>query len=448
LFYDTLNAADYTNQNQLGYTSATTNVMSTDFGQTWLLGNPAAGVLPTADPFPVRSSGSRFEPALADSLGVNTILGTSFTRENTERQHARAQRWRFGLQRELPGRVAVELAYVGAYTDRADIAIQESYVPEQYYSTVTNVRDNSAQTLLQQQVTNPFFIDNFASLRTSNKALYDRMAGNAFFTARTIQRQQLIRAYPQLTGLTFNHVPLGVVKQHSLEVTLNRRYANGLSANAAFSANRVTENRTVELYDQAPTMWQTSQAARPWRLSGGAIYELPFGNGRTFLSDGGALGAIVGGWQLGGTLEYQPGALLDWGNLFFNGDLADIAKSNPEIALQRDGTIDPTKTWINTDAGFEKSASAQPATYQKRSFPFRVDGVRGPGFFLVNMNVMRNFRLPKGATFQFRVDIQNLFDSVLWSPPDLNPTSTNFGKITTHPNSIMRFFTFVSRVTF
>jgi len=350
----------------------------------------------------------------------------------------------------LPGRVAVEVAYSGAYTDRADRSIAQTYVPEQYYSTVTDVRDTSAQTLLQQQVTNPFFIDNFASIKSTKPALYQTMAGNAFFTAKTVQRQNLLRGFPQLNGLTFSDLPLGIVKTHSLEVTVNRRYVAGLSANMAFAANRVTENRSVEAYDRQPTIWQTSQDTRPWRLSGGAVYELPFGEKKPFLKDGGFLGKALGGWQTGATVEYQPGALLDWGarNLFFRGDLSAIAKKNPEIALQRDGTIDPTKTWFNTDAGFEKAANAQPATFQKRGFPFRIDGLRGAGLFLVNMNVVRNFDLPGRATFQFRVDVQNLFDSVLWGTPELNPTSTNFGKITTHPNSIMRFFTFVSKVTF
>ena len=43
----------------------------------------------------------------------------------------------------------------------------------------------SAQSLLQQQVPNPFYIGNFASLQTSNPALYARMASNSLFTART-----------------------------------------------------------------------------------------------------------------------------------------------------------------------------------------------------------------------------------------------------------------------
>jgi hypothetical protein len=238
------------------------------------------------------------------------------------------------------------------------------------------------------------------------------------------------------------------VKTHALEVSVDRRYAGGLSANVAFAARRVSENRTVETYDRAPTAWQTSQNARPWRLSGSAVYELPFGKTKPFLNGGGVFAGIVGGWQTGATFEYQPGALLDWGNLFFNGDMKNIAKKHPEISLQRDGTIDATKTWFNVDAGFEKDATKQPASFQKRSFPFRIDGVRGTPMSLVNANIARNFKLGSRRQVQARIDIQNLFDAVQWGNPNLDPTSTNFGKITTATNSIMRFFTFGGRLSF
>jgi hypothetical protein len=447
LFYDTLNAGDYTGFNQTGYSSATTNVSSTDFGLTWLLGDPRNGISPLADPFPVRADGRRFEEPVDDALGVNAILGTNFTREDPNRKHPRVQRWRFGLQRELLHNLAVEVAYTGSYADRVGRNIAEVYVPEQYYSSVTNVRDATQQTLLQQQVANPFNIANFASLATTDPVLYQRLAGNSFFTAATVQRQALLRGYPQQSGLTYANLPLGIVKDHALEVTATRRYQAGLSANVAFAARRVTENRTVEAYDREPTLWQTSQNARPWRLSGGAVYELPFGSNKAFLNSGVA-SKILGGWQTAGTLEYQPGALLDWPNLFFDGELGAIAKGNPEIALQRDGTIDLTKTWINIDAGFERLAARQPAAFQKRGFPFRIDGVRGPSMFLVNANIVRNVDLGSRRRLQFRVDVQNLFDAVQWGNPNLDPTSTNFGTITTATNSIMRFFTFVVRYSF
>ena len=460
LFYDTLNAADYTLFNQVGYTSTTQNVPSTDFGQTWLMGNPAAGVLPMADPFPVKPNGERFEEPLADSLGANAILGTNFVWENPNRKHARVNRWRVGVQREFFGNTSVEVAYSGQYADRVDRTIAGSYIPESYY-TSGNVRDASAQTLLQQQVTNPFFIGNFESLRTSDPDLFQRMANNAFFQARTTQRQNLIRQYPQLagnpliyanTGANVNPImlssqPLGVVKAHSLEITVARRYRNGLSANFAFSANDVIENRVVEAYDREPTEWTPSQDSRPFRMSGGAVYELPFGANRKFLQEGIA-SKILGGWQTGGTFEYQPGALLEFtNNVFFNGDMDSIAKDDPEIALQRDGTVDQSKYWFNTE-GFVTAAALQPASYQKRAFPFRVDNLRGPGLFLVNANVVRNFGLGGNRSLQFRLDVQNLFDAVLWSNPTMDPTSTNFGKVTGATNSIMRFFTFVWKVNF
>jgi hypothetical protein len=269
-----------------------------------------------------------------------------------------------------------------------------------------------------------------------------------------------IRAFPQLGGnvlstatgangnpLLLNNQPLGVVKAHSLEVTVARRYSNGLSANFAFSANDVIENRTVEVYDREPTLWQPSVNSRPYRMSGGAVYEFPFGGNKRWLQEG-AGGKILGGWQVGGTFEYQPGAVLNFdNNAFFSGDINSIAKDNPEIALQRDGTIDQSKYWFNVD-GFERSAAFQPASYQKRAFPFRVENLRGPGYFLVNMNLMRNFPLGGTRTLQFRLDVQNLFDAVLWSNPTMDPTSTNFGKVTGATNSIMRFFTFVTKVNF
>jgi hypothetical protein len=238
-----------------------------------------------------------------------------------------------------------------------------------------------------------------------------------------------------------------VIKAHSLEVVLTRRYANGLSGNAAFTANRVTENRTVEEYDREPTLWQTNNNGRPWRVTGAVVYELPFGPGKRFLSENGVLSHVARGWTASGTYEYQPGALLNWGNLFFNGNLKDIAKKNPEIALLPDGTVDATKTWFNIDAGFATATADQPATYQKRTFPFRVDGVRGQSKSFINASIARNFNLGNRRTVQFRTDMQNLLNRQHYNSPTtqnggLNPTSTNFGQVRTVTNDVMRFFTF------
>ena len=452
IYYDTVNARDFA-PNQEGYDVGTTNPVSTDFGQTWLLGDPRNGVLPLVDPFPVRN-GNRYQVPVGSSLGADTILapgGNGFTAENPDRVHSRVQRWRVGWQRDLGSRTVLDVAYVGSYADRQGIAIRQDFLPEQYWNSA-NVRDTSANDYLTANVTNPFNIANFASLQTSNPALYARLAANAFFTSSTIPRHRLLRAFPHMSnsnlGLRYNDQPLGVIKAHSLELIVTRRYSGGLTANGAFTLNRVTENRTVEEYDRAPTLWQTNNNGRPWRLTGTAVYELPFGSGKRFLAERGLLTDIVGGWTLGGAAEYQPGALLNWNNLFFSGNLDDIRKSNPEIALRPDGTFDPTKTWFNIDAGFERDTADQPAGFQKRTFPFRVDGVRGFDLAFVHMNVARTFSLGGRRTFQFRLDIQNLLNRQHYANPNMDPTSTNFGQIRDVNNSVMRFLTINTKFSF
>lgn len=441
MYYDVLSATNFT-PNQLGYSATTVSVPSVDFGQTWIMGDPKRGISPMTDPFPMRASGKRFDDALGSSLGANAALGTRFQSQNRNRVHPRVQRWRASVQREVSRNMAIEIAYNGSRGDRLDRTIRQDYLPEPYWNG-SNVRDLTQQNLLSANVTNPFFIGNFDSLRTSNPALYNQMAGNSFFTSPTIQRHRLLRPFPHMSigdGLEILTLPLGENRAHSLEISFNRRFANGFTANVFYTATRFRENRTIEEYDREPTAWQTSQDSRPHRITADFIAELPFGASKRFLNEGGVVAAILSGWQVGGTYEWQPGALLDWPvttNIFFYGDLDDIKVDNP--------TLD---RWFNIDAGFERDPAKVPASFQKRAFPFRIDGVRAPGLKHMNVNIGRTIRLPGNKTLQLRVDALNVFNNETYDAPNLNPTSTQFGMVTANNGTYMRFVTFVTKFTF
>jgi hypothetical protein len=433
-----LTAADY-DANRTGYSVTTTNTISDDLGRTFKWGTPATGAT-NFDPFPVRADGTRFDPTVGDSFGVNSLLGGSLTTENGLREHARQQRWRFSVQRELSARLSVEVAYMGAFSDQTPQGIRQDYLPEQYWNS-SNQRNIEAQTFLNAQVTNPYFIGNFESLRTTDPVLYQRLASLATFSSRTIARNRLLRPFGHMTGvlggLIYSNLPLVEVKSHTLEVLLNRRFANGLSGFASFSANSVRTNRTVEEFDREPTLWQGSNGGRPWRVTAAGVYELPFGQGR------GILPALARGWQISGTWEYQPGALLDWAapsgvaNYFFTGNLDDIKVDDPT-----------REQWINVNAGFERDPARTPAAFQTRTFPFRLDGIRGQALMFTNMSIVRSFRAGGSRQLQLRVDAQNLFNRQQWQGPNLDPTSTLFGQVTTVAANQMRFFSFGTRMTF
>ena len=176
IYYDTLNAGDFS-ANQLGYDSTTTTASSNDLGQTLRVQMNTGAY----EPFPLRADGTRFDSAIGDTLGIDSVLGQGFSPENLNREHARQQRWRVSVQRELLKNLGLEIAYNGSYTDRLGVNIRQDYLPEQYWNG-SNERNTAANTLLTQSVANPYLLSKFASLQTTNPTLYNRMAASTFFT--------------------------------------------------------------------------------------------------------------------------------------------------------------------------------------------------------------------------------------------------------------------------
>ena len=136
------------------------------------------------------------------------------------------------------------------------------------------------------------------------------------------------------------------------------------------------------------------------------------------------------------TYEWQPGALLDWGNIFYSGDTSNINSGTR--------TLD---RWFNTE-GFERDPAKTPAAFQARVFPTRVDGVRGDGLNRMDANVQRDFRIKERLTLQLRMDALNLANHSQFENPNLDPTSTNFARVTNNTSSTMRFLLFQVRIKF
>jgi hypothetical protein len=451
VYYDSLNATAIV-PNQLGFSTVTTVPSSNDFGQTWASGNPRAGVSPLVDPFPVRADGTRFVTPVGTSLGGNFVAGQALSYGNLDREHARLQRWRAGVQKELGRNMAIEVAYVGTYSDNVDVnsfigttlntqaSVRQDVLPVQYWNH-TDTRNAALATSNNQNVANPFFIGNLTALRTSNPALYNQLAAQALFTSPTIQKNRLLRPFPHMSvgnGLQAGFLPLGKVRTHAVEVAFQRRFSQGLSLNAAYSGIKAEEwLNVINEYDAAPTQWLTSQNARPHRVTLNGVWELPFGRGRAFLNNGGFWSKILGGWQTGQTFEWQPGPLLQYGNVFFYGDVDSIALDDPTL-----------NEWFDTDAGFERSATRVPADFQERLFPLRVDGLRGDQTLLLNSSISRTFPLVGRSNLQIRLDAANMLNRQQFANPQLNPTATDFGRVTANANTEPRFLILMSKLTF
>jgi len=266
--------------------------------------------------------------------------------------------------------------------------------------------------------------------------VYQDMSTNSFFTSPTIRKNQLLRAYPHMSGLSRSYDPSGEVRTDALEVRVERRFSRGFNLNVAYTRMR---GRAADFFfnefDPDPT-WRESGQTRPHRLTATSVVELPFGKGRPFANTGLA-GRLFGGFQVSATYEFQPGPLLSFGNLFYYGNDVQDIKSGTR-------TLD---RWFNTD-NFECNASRAPAAFHRRVFPNHIDGLRGDMANIWSGNIQREFRFAERARLQVRFDALNLFNRTTFSSPDTNPLSTNFGRVLNQTATRNRYIQIQAKIRF
>jgi hypothetical protein len=451
IFYDTLNVLNY-GPNQFGFSRATNAIITNDFGQTW--GTASAPYPANAnpnnfrsilnDPFPVRADGTRFDVPTRDALGAMAYAGRGFGFTGYNTRHPLQQRWQIGIQRQFGSNMVVTLSYVGTRASRISQFSSQGNVPgrplqplpPQYWVSGLK-RDESAQRLMNENVANPFFIGNFRQADFSPQVWAD-MNSNGFFTSRIIARNRLLRAFPHVNGLTDNSESSSLTRTQEFQASFEKRFAQGWNLNVSYTAMRLRDKDIFLNEFDAERFERMSNDGRPHRFTATGIYALPVGKGRKFLGNASRLvDAIAGGWQFSATYEWQPGPLLNWGNLFYYGnDVNDIKK------VER--TWDK---WFNTD-GFERVQARGPAAYHTRVFPTRIGGMRADMTNQWNANAAKNFRLAEAASLQLRLDALNVQNRSQMAGPNVDPFNTNFGRIVSQTSAVNRWLQVQARIQF
>ena len=106
---------------------------------------------------------------------------------------------------------------------------------------------------------------------------------------------------------------------HSLQIELRRRFSAGLQFQANYTLSRtlndgttiVNNQSTLESYRTLRNLrldYQNSDQDQRQRFVANAVYDLPFGKSRRFLSNvWSPVGKVISGWTLGGIFSYQTG---------------------------------------------------------------------------------------------------------------------------------------------
>jgi hypothetical protein len=143
-----------------------------------------------------------------------------------------------------------------------------------------------------------------------------------------------------------------------------------------------------------------------------------------------------GGFRLGLTYEFQSGALLDFGNLYYYRDLKNTPRADKTFS-----------GWFNT-ADLERVASKTPASYHRRIFPARVEDVRADVTNIWSGSIQRAVRFLERVGLEFRVDMLNLANRTQMAVPATSPVTTNFAECTQQAWTTKRFVQLQLRLRF
>jgi hypothetical protein len=257
--------------------------------------------------------------------------------------------------------------------------------------------------------------------------------------------QQSLRPFPQYT--TINTLDgggdrIGHSTYHSLTVKYDKRTGAGLTIQASYKFSKEltdTDSTTsaagdmynLRLLKSIASFDQTHQVKLAW------VYELPLGRHKRFLSNGGVIAAVIGGWRLSAIQTYASGLPMNLASTvtFPIGDFSN----RPTISTYDgwtatlDHKFDPNKdNYLQPQSFFPE----QPITAFGNSTRFNPKFRRAPTI-TENPSLARVFSFRERAHFELRMEAFNAFNRVYFGPLGGGTTlgNANFGLWRTQANA-------------
>jgi hypothetical protein len=246
------------------------------------------------------------------------------------------------------------------------------------------------------------------------------------------------------TGTSRARTNDGKSRYHAMQVKVDRRFKDGLLVTNSYTLGRgrdyVSENNSISTPIDPERSWGRSDFDRLHNYVLSALWDMPIGPGRRYLTQG-ILGRIVGGWQISGIFQAQSGTPL---NITGSGALFNTPGNTlyPNATGQQRvlGGLGPGELY------FDPSVYELPGPAEEGSLS-RNAGPDGPGFWELDASVFKRVRIQGRTTVEFRIDAFNVTNSVRWGNPSTSLGSSTFGQIT-GTNGSQRSLRFGGRLTF
>lgn len=389
------------------------------------------------------------------------------------------------IQRELPGRITLDVAYVGHFAHRllvlddvaAPMDVTDPATKIDYFAAATRLsqlaRANTPDSAITASLIGPtaqYWTDMFQSQSsyslcstqfkstTTNmlEAIYDVFGPSCNLYNETSALYLMdVAGLPTTpkTGLNsyynsqfsslWDWRSIGHSNYNALQLGLHKQMEHGVLFGFNYTYSKTMD---IESFAERGTQYLTSSVINPWDINqmyGPSDYdlrhqinaywlvELPFGRGRVVASHvSGWLDAIIGGWQLGGTTRWTSGFPA---SVF----MGYVWPTNWDEMGWANLTGQPTYTGTSTSTGVPNiftnpTLASQAFTYAFPGQSGQRNTIRGDGFFSTDMNLSKTWRIPhtESHSLQLRWSLFNVFNNVrfdAYSIQDEWDVSSTFG---------------------
>ena len=389
----------------------TTNSINPDLGGA-APGAPSLGPYGVGTPFPATPA---FPLGLLPPVGQAGVplagVGTGgLTVDTPDRLIPRTQVASFGFQHEMPGEMTLDVRWAANYTSHLR-ALQW------YNGTVSYGQLQYAlapgSNVYSKLVPNPYY------------GVFSESFPNGCGQSPTVQALTLLLPFSQYCGTNGSPPPVGEYNDpigrnwyNGMEVKLTKRTTHGLTLNVAYTWEKIMDGSGYQNgypYQDANEVHWISEFDRTNVFTMTGVYELPFGRGKTFLTNAPKpLDYAFGGWVVGWTFAAQSGTPVglnqgfDYSCGFAPPNGSSVGEwINPQIASQ---------------SCFQNVPHIGGSGFTYNTTPSTTNAVRNPTVPDLDLSVEKDFAITERVKFTLRGEAFNALNSVLLGGPDTNPT--------------------------
>ena len=422
---------------------------------------------------------------LVDQLSLSQTPTLFTTEFNLKTPYA--EQWNFGIEREIFRDTAVSVGYVGNRgvqltrgLDTNQVRIFENGFLADFLRAQRNLANfgNPACSAAQAATTGCEVLTIFPRLgnggnlgnATIRNLISQGQVGELVSNYVSQRNTFLSLAQPCVQGATGPICPSfflpangnafvtdyigtsGWSNYHGLQAEIRKRFSRGWYYQVNYTWSKAFTNAEQAQAEFAPyldnAIGDTLEKKRLNQdvhhvLKANAVYELPFGSGKRFLSDGWA-SKILGGWQLSGIAQFRTGRPISF--ISGRGTLNRSARSGnntPNTTLTLSELQSMVGLFRDPVTGLPLVVDPRLIDSQGRANPaffthplagtvgsLSLTPVDGPGYWNVDTALIKRIRFKERLGLELRLEAFNVFNHTNFQVPNsLNIDDTDFGRI-------------------